>query len=261
MTSLSGYELHEELHVVEHGPADQLPVVALVHGSMDRSTSFARVRGYLADLHVVTYDRRGYHRSTGARPAGSLDDHVDDLLEILADRPAVVVGHSLGGVLALMAAVRAPEVVRAVLAYEPPTPWREWWPVHSAGNDAAAAATPGAAAEAFVRMVAGDDAWTALPERTRRERQSEGPALVVEIRALQPGAGPPPFRPEDVGSWCLLACGAESLPYHRRSAEELAGRITDAELAVVAGAAHAGHLTHPERFAELVRRTVAHAGV
>ena len=43
-----------------------------------------------------------------------------DLVTIVGGRPAVLVGHSYGGDVALGAAAAAPEVVRAVGVYEPP---------------------------------------------------------------------------------------------------------------------------------------------
>ena len=83
------------LAVTEHVPEDRRrgdPVVVLVHGSLDRSTSFTRVLRRLEDLHTIVYDRRGYHGSRQAVPlATSLDDHVDDLLAVIGGRPAVVV--------------------------------------------------------------------------------------------------------------------------------------------------------------------------
>src|SRR2546426_10980164 len=39
------------------------PTVVFVHGAPDRAASFKRVLALLGDLHVVTYDRRGYGRS------------------------------------------------------------------------------------------------------------------------------------------------------------------------------------------------------
>ena len=61
---------------------------------------------------VVSYSRAGYGPSRATRGPRSLDTAVDDLLELLdavsPDRPAIVAGHSLGGWLAVRAAVRAP---------------------------------------------------------------------------------------------------------------------------------------------------------
>lgn len=104
------------LYVSEDRSPPAGPLVVLVHGSMDRATSFARVRHRLAGFHTVSYDRRGYRRSLRARPpATSLDDHVDDLLQVMGGRPGVVAGHSYGGDVAMGAAVRRPD--RSV-------PWR-----------------------------------------------------------------------------------------------------------------------------------------
>ena len=99
--------------------------VVVVHGAMDRSTSFGRVARHLDDLEVVRYDRRGYGRSIEVGP-GDLDDDVADLLTVLDGRPSVVFGHSIGGVVAVVAAARRPDLVRSVLAYEAPAPWAPW---------------------------------------------------------------------------------------------------------------------------------------
>ncbi len=95
-------------HVPEGSSRHRLsPIVVLVHGSLDRSTSFVRVVRRLSDLHTVVYDRRGYHRSRRVLPLNTtLDGHVDDLLEVIGGRAAVVIGHSYGGDVALGAALR-----------------------------------------------------------------------------------------------------------------------------------------------------------
>ena len=116
--------LPDGLHVVDHrgdthGPT---PTVVLVHGSLDRGASLRATVRRLNDLHVVTYDRRGYHHSRALPLARSLDDHVADLVALVGDGPAVVVGHSYGGDVALGGGHRGPDVIGAVGAYEPPAP-------------------------------------------------------------------------------------------------------------------------------------------
>lgn len=122
------------------------PMVVLIHGAMDRSASFVRATRLLDDLPIVRYDRRGYGHSTDLG-VGDLDTHVADLLEVLDGRPGVLVGHSIGGLIALVAAERQPELVRSVAAWEAPMPWAPWWPKTSAGGVALAAAGPAAGAE------------------------------------------------------------------------------------------------------------------
>jgi pimeloyl-ACP methyl ester carboxylesterase len=132
------------------------PLVALVHGSMDRSGGMLRVRRLLqSSYRVLRYDRRGYARSLAAGPPASFDQQVADLVALLAGRPAVLVGHSFGGLVCLALAERRPELVRAVLAYEAPKMWAPWWPGSSAGSGALAIARAGAGAGA---RVATDDA-------------------------------------------------------------------------------------------------------
>jgi pimeloyl-ACP methyl ester carboxylesterase len=235
------------------------PLVVLVHGSMDRSGGMLRVRRILQRDHlVVRYDRRGYGRSLAAGPPASFDQQVDDLVDVLAGRPAVVAGHSFGGVVCLATAERRPDLVRAVLAYEAPKMWEPWWPGTTTGSQALSRLGPGSEAEAdvaewFLRRMIGDDTWERLPASMRAERRAEGRALVAELRSLRPPA-PAPFRAEAITVPVLSACGTEGEAHHLRAAEELARSAPRGELRVVEGAGHGAHLSHPEAFADLVRR-------
>jgi pimeloyl-ACP methyl ester carboxylesterase len=249
--------VHEELYVVEQGAEHGGPFVVLVHGTMDRGTSFRLVVRRLPDLHVTTYDRRGYARSRDASPPRhSLEHQADDLLEIVGERTAVLVGHSLGGDVAILAALRRPDLVAAVGAYEPPMPWLPWWPRGSAGGDAARrgeGGDPEGAAEWFIRRVVGDAAWEQLPERTRVARRAEGAALMADLAAIQHDA---PFDPVALPMPLVVGRGERSLPHHSQSAMALADAVAGAELFEISGAAHGAHVSHPEEFAAFVRRTV-----
>jgi pimeloyl-ACP methyl ester carboxylesterase len=245
------------LHVVDHPAAEAdgaFPVVILVHGSLDRGTSFARVVRRLPDLHVVTYDRRGYHRSRGALPlAMSLEDHMADLVGIVAGRPSVLVGHSYGGDVALGAAAACPGVVRAVGVYEPPLPWSDWWPRRKGGD--MAAEDPATFAEGFFRRVVHDDAWERLPERARAERRADGPALVAELASIRREHSPIDFANLTVP--VVLGRGGRSLPHHRRAIDALAELLPTSEIIEFPGATHGAHLSHPDAFAAFVRCVVA----
>ena len=247
------------LYADERQPAQRdAALVVLIHGSMDRGPSFSRVATRLADLRVLTYDRRGYHRSRDAQPlAASLDEHVDDLFSVLDGRHAVAAGHSYGGSVALAAASRRPHQIRAVVAYEPPAPWMRWWPSRSPGVSAARARGPEEAAEAFMRRMIGDARWERLPERTRAQRRGEGRALVAEMSSIR--ADGAPFDAAQISVPTVVARGVESAPHHRRGAGMLAEHIPGAELVEVDGAGHGGHLTHPDDFAACVRRALDRA--
>lgn len=93
--------------------------IVLVHGTAPP------VWGELADrlaagATVIDYDRRGWCGTPGE--ARSLSDHARDLAELLGrlPAPAVVVGWSIGGVIALETAALTPERVHALVLLEPP---------------------------------------------------------------------------------------------------------------------------------------------
>lgn len=230
------------------------PILVLVHGSMDRSAAFSRVVGHLRDLHTVRYDRRGYGRSAGLG-AADLDRHADDLLEIVDGRRAALVGHSIGGVIALMAAERAPESIHAVGAYESPMPWAEWWPSRSAGGEARAAADPDRAAEVFMRRMIGDRRWEGLPEGTRRDRRAEGAALLAELGSARRS---PAYDITAIRPPVLAACGTEGAPHHREGSLRLAASVGRATF-VIDGAGHGAHVSHHVEFAAFARAVMAAA--
>jgi pimeloyl-ACP methyl ester carboxylesterase len=250
------------LWVHESAP-DRLPaadvVVVLVHGAMDRSGGMLRVRRALVaarpDLRVIRYDRRGYGRSRAAEPDGELAAQVDDLAEVVGDRPAVLAAHSFGGVVALALAERRPELIRAVMAYEPPMMWQPWWPhaTSRTGDE-----RPEDAAEWFLRRMIGDETWERLPSFMRADRRAEGRALVADLRSVRPPA-PPPYAPERVTPPVVVGRGEHARPHHLRGVGELVARLPDATVQVVAGGHHGLHLTDPGAFAELVIRAVERA--
>ena len=228
---------------------------------MDRSGAFARCCGHLRDLHTVRYDRRGYGRSAGLG-APTVAEHADDLIDVLDGRPGVVVGHSLGGMIALAAAQDRPDLVRAAGAYETPMPWVEWWPKVSAGVEAMTAgaeSTPEAAADAaerFMRRIIGDERWEGLPENSRHDRRAEGPALWAELRSTRAEA---PFDLAAITVPVVSGHSTRSREHHQWSARELASQVGNDAPFVIDGADHGAHVTHHHEFAAFVRLVVAQA--
>lgn len=245
-----------DLFVAEqHGPAGA-PRVVLVHGSLDRSSAFARTARELAELTTIRYDRRGYGRSLASGVCRRFEEQVSDLASVVGEEPAVVAGHSLGGVVGLAFAARHPDLVTAVVAYEAPMPWLEWWPSNTAGGTALADGAEAEAAERFMRRIVGDDTWESLPERTKAQRRAEGPALVAELRSLRP-PNPAPYDPAALSMPVVAAHGGRSRAHHQRSARMLADAAPHGELHVIHAAQHGAHLSHPADFADLVRVAVA----
>ena len=233
------------LSVTEHVPAHRRPgdpVVVFVHGALDRSTSFARVVRRLPDLHTLAYDRRGYHRSNDALPLNTtLDGHVDDLLAVIGGRPAVVVGHSFGGTVALAAALRhdPPSTIVSLAAFEPPLPWLEVW-----------------TRQAPARRVRppGQD-----PAEAKDARRADGPALVAELDAIRLDEAPFDVTAMPIPS--LFGRGELSIDRHRQGVAWLADHVPGSELMDIPGAAHGAHLSHPDGFAGFVRRAVDRSAI
>ncbi len=230
----------------------------LVHGSMDRSAGLLRLSRRLHDRYrVLRYDRRGYGRSAAVGPPYGVAEHVDDLAAVLraaGARPgapaAVVFGHSFGGDVALGLASRHPELVEAVVVYEAPLPWLDWWPGHGGADGDA----PEEAAERFMRRLLGDRKWERLPAATRAARRAEGAAMVGELDDLARVA---PWSPEQVRLPVLALHGERARPHHRRAMDLLADVLPSCRVEIVPGAGHVGPNTHPDAVAH---RVVTFAG-
>jgi len=259
------------LSVTEHVPDDPssaTPVLVLVHGSLDRAGSFARVLRRLRDLHTLAYDRRGYHHSRHLLPVHTtLGGHVDDLLTVIDDRPAVVVGHSYGGIIALDAALRpgGPGPILAIAAYEPPLPWlasRSQGPGdpgrRTERRGPQDTGDPGERAERFFRRMVGDSAWERLPDAAKADRRADGAALAAETDAIRVTEAP--FDVAALTVPTTYGRGSNSLPHHRQAVDWLVAHTPAARLVEIAGAGHGAHLTHPDAFATMARETVASGG-
>lgn len=248
---------------LRHADVDpSLPAVVIVHGAMDRAASFGRVMRRLPDLDVTAYDRRGYDGSIEGGVARTLAEHAADLVAVArwtgAER-VVVVGHSLGGTVALRsAATAAPsDVPDALGLFESPVPTLPGFRPEAGDAALAAAATdgPAAAAECFYRMLIGERAWTRLRDRDRRTRLAEGEALVAELEDLRrPGAVPDPHSVEVPA---LVGDGSASAQPLRIAAAALADALPRGSASTLEGAGHGAHLTHPDEFARWVRRCCA----
>jgi pimeloyl-ACP methyl ester carboxylesterase len=105
--------------VLEWAPARSSGTAVLVHGHLDAAASWELVAPTLAraDLRVLAPDLRGCGDGPTMPEGASYQfvDHVRDLLELLEGlcdkRPVYLVGHSLGGLIALSFAGSFPERV------------------------------------------------------------------------------------------------------------------------------------------------------
>jgi len=107
------------LHAEVHGPDDASGTVVLVHGYQLSQRLWGRqvqaLRAQRPDLCVLTYDHRGHGRSGATPPElASLQQLGRDLQAVLeqgATGPAVLVGHSMGGMTVMAHAEQHPHAL------------------------------------------------------------------------------------------------------------------------------------------------------
>jgi pimeloyl-ACP methyl ester carboxylesterase len=98
------------IHAVEAGSG---PPIVLIHGVTLSVITWARQLAGLADNHrVIAIDQRGHGPSTAGSDGYTLDRLAEDVVEVLYEldvEGAVLVGHSLGGMVTMTAAINSPD--------------------------------------------------------------------------------------------------------------------------------------------------------
>ena len=108
----------KEIHYFEQ-PGQGVPVV-MIHGQPGSHQDFDPVVAELPGLHLISIDRPGFGWSKGGwLPYQEQIDVVHELLTALKLAPAVLVGHSFGGTLALGVARRYPQDVASLILVAP----------------------------------------------------------------------------------------------------------------------------------------------
>jgi pimeloyl-ACP methyl ester carboxylesterase len=112
-----------QLVYTDHGRPER-PAMVLIHGWCDRSATMGPLaEAFTASHRVVRVDLRGHGGSDAPLDEANyaittLAEDLAALCEHLGVWAAVLVGHSLGGAVAVELAARRPELVAAVVALE-----------------------------------------------------------------------------------------------------------------------------------------------
>jgi pimeloyl-ACP methyl ester carboxylesterase len=224
-----------------------------------------------ARYRLLRVDLAGYGRTPIERLPVAHARDVVDLLDELEISAAGVVGASLGGRVALEAAVARPDLVRALVLVDAGLPGVDWSePVRAYGaaeDEAVAAGDLEAATEINLRMWvdgprrAPDDVdpgvRAAVAEMQRRALELQAPCWErLDEELLVPDIAE---RLHEVQEQTLVVVGEEDVDDMRMLADRFATEIPRARLATIPGAAHLPSLEQPAAFDRLVLEFLAEA--
>lgn len=252
-----------------HEAGQGTPLV-LVHGGVSDMRSWSNQAAPFAKRYRTIFYSRRYHRPN--RPIAPdvpdpIDTHVEDLaglIDALQASPAHVVGHSWGGLIVLMLALRRPDLLRSAVLIEPPVVSmhvsipptimqmirlfirkpRLAFAIARLGGGALAPAEKAfrkgdekSAIEHFGRGILGDRRFASLSaERYQQVRDNLGPDRAQALYKGFPdliGASL-----ERVSMPVLLVAGSESPPVFRLLNADLSGRLSNARQEIISGASH-----------------------
>lgn len=223
--------------------------ILCVHGTSSSALAWARAMPVLARLgRVIAYDRRGCHRSERPDPyeTTSTEEHTDDalaLLRALDAEPAVVIGRSYGGNVALDLALRHPDSTRAIALLEAfpagLVPEADTWSDEVSAHMSRVATEQGVSAvgEAFVREMIG--MWEELPAAWREMFTVNGQAILAELTGGELVVDTALLT--ELRTPALLVSGTDSPEMFLRVTQALSDAIPHARTAVVRG----GHMVDP----------------
>lgn len=238
------------------------PAVLCLHANASSSSQWRALMERLAPrFRVIATDGYGAGKSP-PRPAdrpATLGDEVALLQPVfdLAGEPLLLVGHSYGAAVALLAALARPQRVRALALYEPTLfslldaespPPNAADGIRAAVAGSAAALDRGdsdAAARCFIDFWMGDGAWERTPEarkdpirRSIADVRQWAAALLGEPAPLQA------FRGLDIP--VLYMTGSNSPASSLGVARLLTRALPRVEVVAFEGLGHMGPVTHPE---------------
>jgi pimeloyl-ACP methyl ester carboxylesterase len=202
----------------------EVPAYVLVHGFADDSRTWGRLVPCLTDAEVHAWDLPG-HGTRGDSPTELLnrDAAVTELTERIEalGSPVTLVGHSLGGYLALMVTIERPDLVFSL-------------GLISSG--------PG------FRRVEARTQWNAYMDSIAADR---GMSAAVTALGYQPDS----YVIDNitaVRSPLVHVLGSRDRRY-RAGAEYLRSALPDSALVVIEGAGHHPQRSHPEQVAEALK--------
>jgi pimeloyl-ACP methyl ester carboxylesterase len=266
---INGCSLYWELSGERGDPAVLVPGSRGDHHNWD-----AVVPGLSRALRVATYDRRGHSRSERFPGQGSIDEDVEDLaalIEHVFGEPAHVIGGSFGAAIALRLAAVRPELMRSLVAHEPPLiGLLDEDPTLQPALDAVReridavvqllrAGDMEGGARRFVETIAyGLGSWDAIPQATRDIFVSNAPTWLDELQEPEALSMQLDLL-SNFSAPTLLTLGGTSPPFFPLVVKRVAAAVPYARQHVYPEAGHVPHLSHPQEYVQVVGDFIATA--
>lgn len=243
--------------------------LVLVHGSWVDHHDWDLVTAELAKtFRVLTYDRRGHSESSRPPVQGSMEEDIADLIELIIHlnlSSAHIAGNSYGACIVLKTATRRPDLFRSMTIHEPPmigllkdNPGAQEILQTVKGRiktvvDLIATGNMEKAAEEFVEKIAlGPGEWKKLPEEVQKtfiynaptwyDEMQDPQSLEIDITTLS-----------DFKKPALISLGTASPPFFPLIIDKLNLAIPNAKRIAIEGAGHVPHMSHPEKYIEVVK--------
>ena len=215
------------------------PVFLCLHGLVDDLTIWDRLAPELADRGTVArYDQRGHGEAGSPTGPYSRDDLAADAVGVLdrldVDR-AVLVGHSMGGIMAMAAAVNHPDRIAGLVLIGT-----------TSQASAKAAAWYSRIAQAGVDEGV-DGLARAIYGEGKQRPISGDPVGIAEVTRTLEALHDDPLTPYLAAVRCpvLLVVG-EHDPMGVKATEIAAGALPDSTVSVVDGVGHWVHVQQPD---------------
>ncbi|MBV8431619.1 MAG: 2-succinyl-6-hydroxy-2,4-cyclohexadiene-1-carboxylate synthase [Solirubrobacterales bacterium] len=234
------------------------PTVLFLHGFTHTGSSWERVVAALGESYrALTPDIRGHGSASAAVPV-TLEAVLGDLEPLSGSGELTLVGYSMGGRLALHAALAWPDRVErlVLIGASPGIADPEEREQRRRADEQLADEIEQSSIEEFAYRWAETPVLAGLPEQARErahaDRLRNTPAgLARALRGLGTGALPSVWgRLDELRMPVVLVAGEQDQKF-RQIAGRMAESIPTAGTAVVAGAGHAVHLEAPEMVAQL----------
>ncbi len=242
---VNGLQLYYEIHGGLGGAPGSAPPLILLHGGFGTTGMFSEV---LPDLmpgrQVIAVDLQGHGRTADADRPLRFEALADDLAALVAHlnlQQVDLMGYSFGGGVALMTAIRHPDLVRKLVVVSFPVSSDAWYPEVRAGMgqvDAQAAegmkASPMYAAYAQVAPRIED--WPVLATKLGQlmrldyDWTAQAAALTLPVCIVVGDADL--FGPQHAAEWFGLLGGGQKDPGWNRAA------LPATRLAVLPGTTH-----------------------